>query len=111
MLEIGALFMRTETELILKSRRVVPTRLLESGFEFSFPDWRDAAIDLCREWRSRAAGSLAAGQLSSGACTPRVRVSIGVSGSSSVRSAAAPSSRNRRAVTSTRPSSEPIARL
>jgi NAD dependent epimerase/dehydratase family enzyme len=52
MLEIGALFMRTETELILKSRRVVPTRLLESGFEFSFPDWRDAAIHLCREWRS-----------------------------------------------------------
>jgi uncharacterized protein (TIGR01777 family) len=51
MLEIGALFMRTETELILKSRRVVPTRLLESGFAFSFPDWRDAAIDLCREWR------------------------------------------------------------
>ena len=52
MLEIGALFMRTETELILKSRRVVPTRLLESGFDFFFPDWRDAAIDLCREWRS-----------------------------------------------------------
>lgn len=52
MLEIGALFMRTETELILKSRRVVPTRLLESGFEFSYPDWRDAAIDLCREWKS-----------------------------------------------------------
>jgi uncharacterized protein (TIGR01777 family) len=52
MLEIGAVFMRTETELILKSRRVVPTRLLESGFTFSFPDWHDAAIDLCREWRS-----------------------------------------------------------
>jgi uncharacterized protein (TIGR01777 family) len=52
MLEIGAVFMRTETELILKSRRVVPTRLLESGFTFSFQDWHDAAIDLCREWRS-----------------------------------------------------------
>ena len=50
MLELGALFMRTETELILKSRRVVPTRLLESGFEFEFPDWRDAAYDLCRAW-------------------------------------------------------------
>jgi uncharacterized protein (TIGR01777 family) len=57
MLEIGALFMRTETELILKSRRVVPTRLLESGFAFTFPDWRDAAIDLCREWRSARAAS------------------------------------------------------
>lgn len=34
MLEIGAFFLRTETELILKSRWVVPTRLLEEGFEF-----------------------------------------------------------------------------
>ena len=47
MLEIGAFFMRTETELVLKSRRVVPTRLLESGFEFRFPDWPEAAVDLC----------------------------------------------------------------
>jgi hypothetical protein len=49
MLEIGAVFMRTETELILKSRRVVPSRLLESGFTFTYADWRDAAIDLCRQ--------------------------------------------------------------
>ena len=47
MLEIGAVFMRTETELILKSRRVVPARLLEHGFEFKYPDWRGAARDLC----------------------------------------------------------------
>ena len=46
MLEIGALFMRTETELILKSRRVVPARLLESGFRFQYPDWPGAARDL-----------------------------------------------------------------
>jgi hypothetical protein len=58
MLEIGALFMRTETELILKSRRVVPTRLLESGFAFSFPGWRDAAIDLCRDWKSARVATL-----------------------------------------------------
>ncbi len=32
MLEVGAFFLRTETELILKSRRVVPGRLLKSGF-------------------------------------------------------------------------------
>jgi uncharacterized protein len=51
MLEIGALFMKTETELILKSRRVVSTRLIESGFEFEFPQWQDAAGDLCRRWR------------------------------------------------------------
>jgi len=34
MLEIGAFFLRTETELIIKSRRVVPGRLLASGFAF-----------------------------------------------------------------------------
>ena len=34
LLEIGAFFIRTETELILKSRRVVPTRLLDAGFSF-----------------------------------------------------------------------------
>jgi len=46
MLEIGAFFMRTETELIFKSRRVVPGRLLKSGFTFLFPQFHDAAIDL-----------------------------------------------------------------
>lgn len=51
MLEIAAILMGTETELILKSRRVVPTRMLESGFEFTFPDWRSAAVDLCTRWR------------------------------------------------------------
>jgi NAD dependent epimerase/dehydratase family enzyme len=52
MLEIGAAFMRTETELILKSRRVVPRRLLDYGFRFEFPNWSDAATDLCRRWRT-----------------------------------------------------------
>ncbi len=51
MLEIGALFMRTETELILKSRRVVPGRLFAGGFRFELPSWPDAAADLCRRWR------------------------------------------------------------
>src|SRR5437899_3234046 len=46
MLEVGAFVLRTETELILKSRRVVPTRLLESGFVFHFANWHDAARDL-----------------------------------------------------------------
>ena len=50
MLEIGAVFLRTETELILKSRRVVPARLLEQGFTFKFPAWGDAARDLCHQW-------------------------------------------------------------
>jgi len=51
MIEVGAFFMRTESELVLKSRRVVPTRLLESGFTFDFPTWPAAAADLCRRWR------------------------------------------------------------
>ncbi len=53
MLEIGAFLMQTETELVLKSRRVVPTRLLESGFKFEFLNWQEAATDLCRRWRAR----------------------------------------------------------
>lgn len=51
LLAIGALFLRTETELILKSRRVVPGRLLESGFKFEFPEWPSAARNLCEDWR------------------------------------------------------------
>jgi uncharacterized protein (TIGR01777 family) len=51
MLEIGAVFLQTETELILKSRRVVPQRLLDAGFQFQFPDWTKAARDLCNRWR------------------------------------------------------------
>ena len=51
MLEIGALLMRTETELVLKSRRVVPGLLLAHGFVFEFPAWREAARDLCRRRR------------------------------------------------------------
>ena len=46
MLEVGAFFLRTETELILKSRRVVPGRLTESGFQFRFPHFREAVADL-----------------------------------------------------------------
>lgn len=49
MIEIGTRLMRTESELVLKSRRVVPTRLLQSGFEFRFPDWNEAALDLCEQ--------------------------------------------------------------
>jgi len=53
MLEIGTWFLRTESELVLKSRRVIPGRLLEKGFSFCFPNWREAARDLCRRWRER----------------------------------------------------------
>jgi hypothetical protein len=53
MLEAGALLMRTETELILKSRRVVPGRLLEGGFPFAWPAWPAAARDLVAGVRAR----------------------------------------------------------
>ncbi|QQS39665.1 MAG: TIGR01777 family protein [Acidobacteriota bacterium] len=54
LLEIGAFFLRTETELVLKSRRVVARRLSDAGFEFRFSDWKDAADDLCRRWKAGA---------------------------------------------------------
>jgi len=47
MLDLGAIFLRTETELILKSRRVFPGRLLREGFSFTYSDWPEAARDLC----------------------------------------------------------------
>jgi NAD dependent epimerase/dehydratase family enzyme len=53
MLEVGAFALRTETELILKSRRVVPGRLLDRGFRFRFPDWQSAATELCRPFPRR----------------------------------------------------------
>ncbi|SEF47148.1 hypothetical protein SAMN05421819_0119 [Bryocella elongata] len=52
MLAIGAVAMRTETELLLKSRRVVPGLLLRDGFEFLFPDWSSAAANLVARSRS-----------------------------------------------------------
>jgi len=51
LLELGAFLVRTEPELVLKSRRVVPARLLEHGFAFDFPAWPEAARDLCEETR------------------------------------------------------------
>lgn len=54
MATIGAFFMRTETELLFKSRRVIPGRLLQSGFDFTFPDWPPAARDLVARWKTNA---------------------------------------------------------
>jgi uncharacterized protein (TIGR01777 family) len=51
MIEVGSFLMRTESELVLKSRNVVPGRLLAAGFRFLFPDWPDAARDLVKRWR------------------------------------------------------------
>ena len=46
MIELGTRLMQTESELVLKSRRVVPTRLLRSGFEFEYQTWPVAVCDL-----------------------------------------------------------------
>ena len=56
MLEIGTVLLRTESELILKSRRVVPGRLLADGFYFQYPDWPDAARELCKRYRLNGHG-------------------------------------------------------
>jgi uncharacterized protein len=48
---IGSFFLRTEPELVLKSRYVVPGRLLSAGFEFEFPTWPEAVADLVRQWK------------------------------------------------------------
>jgi uncharacterized protein (TIGR01777 family) len=53
MAELGALVLRSDTELLLKSRRVVPGRLLDAGFAFDHPAWSRAAEDLVRRVRGR----------------------------------------------------------
>lgn len=52
-IEIGSFVMRTESELVLKSRCVIPGKLLDAGFRFEFPEWPAAAEDLVRQWRTR----------------------------------------------------------
>jgi NAD dependent epimerase/dehydratase family enzyme len=60
MAEIGAFAIRSDTELLLKSRRVVPSRLTDAGFTFNYPQWRIAATDLAI--RRRRAGLSRQGQ-------------------------------------------------
>jgi uncharacterized protein (TIGR01777 family) len=52
MIEIGTRIMRTESELVLKSRRAVPTLLLRQGYHFAFPTWPEAARDLVGRTKS-----------------------------------------------------------
>jgi uncharacterized protein (TIGR01777 family) len=51
LITIGATLLQTEPELVLKSRRVIPGKLLASGFDFTFPTWPQAALDLCNQSR------------------------------------------------------------
>jgi uncharacterized protein len=53
MVALGTWAMRTESELVLKSRRVVARRLADSGFTFEYPEWSAAASDLVRRARNR----------------------------------------------------------
>lgn len=46
MAKLGAVALRTDAELLLKSRRVVPGRLLDAGFAFDYPAWETAATEL-----------------------------------------------------------------
>jgi NAD dependent epimerase/dehydratase family enzyme len=53
-IELGTRMMRTESELVLKSRRVAPGRLLDAGFQFLFPEWPSAARELVARWRENS---------------------------------------------------------
>jgi uncharacterized protein len=53
MAEIGAFAIRSDTELLLKSRRVVPGRLVDAGFGFHFAQWPAASGDLVRRVRDQ----------------------------------------------------------
>ncbi|MFC7819329.1 TIGR01777 family oxidoreductase [Streptomyces sp. NPDC057367] len=53
MAEVGAIALRTDTELLLKSRRVVPGRLVKAGFDFQYAQWPQAADELVRRVRER----------------------------------------------------------
>lgn len=53
LIHLGALLLRANSALVLKSRRVVPGRLLDAGFQFNFPHWPSAAEDLAHKWRHR----------------------------------------------------------
>ena len=58
MLEAGTFLLRTESELVLKSRRVVPARLLQAGFQFTYTTWPQAAEELVARWRRLHAGKM-----------------------------------------------------
>jgi uncharacterized protein (TIGR01777 family) len=54
MIEVGAFFRRTESELVIKSRRVIPGRLQAAGFRFKYAEWPVAARELIARWRSHS---------------------------------------------------------
>ncbi len=49
LLEVGAIFLRTQTELVLKSRKVVSKRLEEEGFQFKYATIQTAFKEICEK--------------------------------------------------------------
>lgn len=49
LLEIGARLIKTETELILKSRWVIPEKLLQAGFVFKYPTIEKALENIIKQ--------------------------------------------------------------
>jgi uncharacterized protein len=56
-LELGAFVIRTETELVLKSRWVLPDRLERAGYVFAHPELEPALRDIVAERHGRSSGS------------------------------------------------------
>ncbi len=46
LLEAGAILIGTETELILKSRWVLPERILKTGYQYIYPDMKSAIAEI-----------------------------------------------------------------
>lgn len=57
MASLGAWLLRTDPELLLKSRSVIPGRLTTAGFAFEYANWQEAASDLTRNVRTRSEGT------------------------------------------------------
>ena len=80
MAELGALAIRTDTELLLKSRRVVPGLLTAAGFEFRHATWPQAARDLVRRARHRDTTRLRGGRPASQGRAARLSRSSTITG-------------------------------
>jgi uncharacterized protein len=49
LLEVGSALIRSETELVLKSRWVVPQKVLDAGYRFEYPDLEPALVQIVKE--------------------------------------------------------------
>ncbi|HLK13791.1 MAG TPA: TIGR01777 family oxidoreductase [Fimbriimonadaceae bacterium] len=56
LLEPTMALMKSESELLLKSRRVIPGKLLNAGFEFKYETWGKACNELMKRWKATHTG-------------------------------------------------------